>query len=103
MFVQVFGYGCNFNTFWVMIERRVPPAKLGQSMASAVATANVFAMTPPMVAYLPNPIPYIYSMIVLLIGISISVWFLPSADTDLVNRSILDESSFLSQKEREIC
>ena len=68
-FSQVFGIGSNYNTQFLMIERRVPPKRLGKSYTVIGGISLIFASTSSFLAYAQQPWPFASGVVVSLLGL----------------------------------
>lgn len=73
VFGIVMGVGLQYCIFYLLIGSRVPPEKLGSSLCLIFTLGHLFATLATYVSYLPQPVPFVSTMICLLITLVLSV------------------------------
>ncbi len=63
------GIGSNINIVYIMIELRVPPAKLGQAIVVVITGSVVYSTFASIPGYSTQPIPFLTGVI--MVGISL--------------------------------
>jgi hypothetical protein len=58
-YCTVFGVGLGYSIVFLMIELRFPPSKVGSSLVMVVTSAVFFAQLTTLIAYMPQPVPYL--------------------------------------------
>ena len=77
IFLAVLAAGGMINIFFLLIESRIAPHRVGATMVLLFSTGNLLACCAPQISYLPSPIPY-WIMVAFLAATSFGIYFLPA-------------------------
>ena len=69
VFCTVFGIGLAYSVVFLMIELRFPPSRVGSSLVVVITSAVFFAQLTTLIAYMPQPIPYLAFTVSLIISV----------------------------------